>query len=168
MCQHVICLLRPAGSNFTSGALYSDSQRDAAAAAEKARLATLKANDELPLVYFDVAIKGQHVGRIHFVLFTKEAPRAGGHMLFGPTSSSLRLQPHAWARALSCCMSVAWFQIQICTASDCFHQVVPPVSLTACVLVTAAQLRTSGNCAQVMSLPMNTHTLQLHTILNLL
>jgi hypothetical protein len=72
-------LFCPAGSNFTSGALYSDSKRDAAAAAETARLAALKASDELPLVYFDVAIKGQHVGRIHFVLFTKEAPRAGGH-----------------------------------------------------------------------------------------
>lgn len=74
----VLCLC-PSGTNFTSGALYSNAQRDAAAAAEKARLKALRDNEELPLVYFDVAIKGQHVGRIHFVLFTKEAPRAGMH-----------------------------------------------------------------------------------------
>lgn len=66
-----------AGTNFTSGALFSDAKRDAAAAAEAARLQALKSNEELPLVYLDVAIKGRPIGRIHFVLFTKEAPRAG-------------------------------------------------------------------------------------------
>lgn len=66
-----------AGTNFTSGALFSDAKRDAAAAAEAARLQALKTNEELPLVYLDVAIKGRPIGRIHFVLFTKEAPRAG-------------------------------------------------------------------------------------------
>jgi hypothetical protein len=80
MCERVTSLTCPAGSNFTSGALYSDSQRDVAVTAEMARLAALKAQQELPLVYFDVAIKGQHVGRMQFVLFTKKAPRAGGHM----------------------------------------------------------------------------------------
>jgi hypothetical protein len=58
--------------------LYDDAQRDAAAAAEAKRLADLRNNEELPLVYLDVSIKGKPVGRIHFVLFTNESPRAGG------------------------------------------------------------------------------------------
>lgn len=66
-----------AGTNFTSGALYSDAARSTAAANEAARLQALKSNEELPLVWLDVSIKGKPVGRIHFVLFTKEAPRAG-------------------------------------------------------------------------------------------
>lgn len=73
----LLCLC-PAGTNWTSGALYSDEQRNAAAAAATSRLQVLKANEELPLVWFDVSIKGTPVGRIHFVLFVKDAPRAGG------------------------------------------------------------------------------------------
>lgn len=72
---HTVC--DAAGTNWTSGALYDDAQRDAAAAAEAKRLQDLKANEELPLVYLDVSIQGKPVGRIHFVLFTKESPRAG-------------------------------------------------------------------------------------------
>jgi hypothetical protein len=66
-----------AGSKFTSGALYDDAQRDAAAAAEAKRLQDLRNNEELPLVYLRVAIQGKPIGQIHFVLFTKESPRAG-------------------------------------------------------------------------------------------
>lgn len=71
-----VCVWAP-GTNFTSGALYSEAEHTAAAAAGKARLQALRDNEELPLVYLDVSIKGQAVGRITFVLFTKEAPRAG-------------------------------------------------------------------------------------------
>lgn len=61
---------------WTSGALYSDADRDALLSAEARRLQTLKADKSLPLVFFDVEIKGKPVGRIQFVLFVKEAPRA--------------------------------------------------------------------------------------------
>lgn len=71
-----MCVWAP-GTNFTSGALYSEAEHTAAAAAGKARLQALRDNEKLPLVYLDVSIKGQAVGRITFVLFTKEAPRAG-------------------------------------------------------------------------------------------
>lgn len=43
---------------------------------EKTRLAKLKANESLPLVYFDVEIKGRPVGRIEMVLYTDISPRA--------------------------------------------------------------------------------------------
>jgi hypothetical protein len=81
-CAVALCVPLPpphthTGTNFTSGALYSEAEHDAAAAAEKARLQALRDNEELPLVYLDVSIQGQAVGRITFVLFTKEAPRAG-------------------------------------------------------------------------------------------
>ena len=61
---------------WTSGALYDDAEHDRLAKAEATRLQKLKADPELPLVYLDVAIKGEKVGRIEMVLFTKEAPRA--------------------------------------------------------------------------------------------
>lgn len=64
------------GTNFTSGALYSDDDRKKQLAAETARLAALRDDESLPLVFLDVAIKGKLIGRIHFVLFTKDAPRA--------------------------------------------------------------------------------------------
>eukprot|EP00775_Hariotina_reticulata_P010533 gene10533-10693_t len=64
------------GTNFTSGALFDDSERAAAIQAEHARVEALRLDEALPLVWIDVAIKGQRVGRIHFVLFVREAPRA--------------------------------------------------------------------------------------------
>jgi peptidyl-prolyl isomerase D len=42
---------------------------------EKRRLNRLRDNTSLPLVYFDVEIKGQAVGRIEFVLFVDISPR---------------------------------------------------------------------------------------------
>lgn len=71
--------------------MYDDAQRDAAAAAEAKRLQDLRNNEELPLVYLDVAIKGKPVGRIHFVLFTKESPRAGGLGLQGQANTAVQL-----------------------------------------------------------------------------
>lgn len=68
---------------FTSGACYSKNRRyttEAAIEAENAkeehRLASLKRNSALPLVYFDVSIMGLPKGRMEFVLFTDKAPRA--------------------------------------------------------------------------------------------
>ena len=48
----------------------------ARAAAEAERRAALRANTSRPLVYLDVAIQGKPVGRMEFVLFAEEAPRA--------------------------------------------------------------------------------------------
>ena len=45
-------------------------------AAEAKRLADLKANEHLPLVYMDVSIANEAVGRMTFVLFPDESPRA--------------------------------------------------------------------------------------------
>eukprot|EP00878_Enallax_costatus_P025836 GHUV01027673.1.p1 GENE.GHUV01027673.1~~GHUV01027673.1.p1 ORF type:complete len:303 (+),score=56.86 GHUV01027673.1:1296-2204(+) len=64
------------GTNWTSGALYDDLEREAQVAAERKRLEALRNDEDLPLVWLDVAIKGKHVGRIHFVLFMKGSPRA--------------------------------------------------------------------------------------------
>lgn len=72
-----------AGIAFTSGAKYSPkAQYDAKAVLSKRkqeeaeRLSRLKANTTLPLVFFDVAIKGMEVGRIEMALFTDQSPRA--------------------------------------------------------------------------------------------
>jgi hypothetical protein len=77
----VYCLVRVAlqtnaGTNWTSGALYDNAARSALLATEQSRLQALRNDAALPLVYFDVAIKGKPAGRIHFVLFTKQSPRA--------------------------------------------------------------------------------------------
>ncbi len=56
--------------------MYDDTAKTAAAQSESDRLAALKADPSLPLVFLDVAIKGQPVGRIEMVLFVREAPRA--------------------------------------------------------------------------------------------
>eukprot|EP00879_Flechtneria_rotunda_P033495 GHRR01037106.1.p1 GENE.GHRR01037106.1~~GHRR01037106.1.p1 ORF type:complete len:396 (+),score=131.32 GHRR01037106.1:463-1650(+) len=77
--QHNMQLTHIAGTketNWTSGALFSDIERNALVVAEQARLQALRNAEELPLVYFDVAIKGKPIGRIHFVLLIKESPRA--------------------------------------------------------------------------------------------
>lgn len=68
---------------WTSGVMYIDSQRGAAEsriaaknAKERQRLLDLRNNDHLPLVYMDVSIKGEPIGKMVFVLFPDEAPRA--------------------------------------------------------------------------------------------
>lgn len=43
---------------------------------ERLRLEALRDNPDLPLVYLDIAIKGNYVGRVKIVLFKNEAPRA--------------------------------------------------------------------------------------------
>mmetsp|Transcript_7776 Transcript_7776/g.22988 ORF Transcript_7776/g.22988 Transcript_7776/m.22988 type:complete len:398 (-) Transcript_7776:5156-6349(-) len=72
---------------WTSGAMYTEEQRLAAQkvfedreAAEKMRLATLLANESLPLVYLDVSVKGEKLGRMVFVLFSDESPLQAENM----------------------------------------------------------------------------------------
>jgi cyclophilin family peptidyl-prolyl cis-trans isomerase len=57
-------------------ALKADQHTETPVDLEAARLAALKANASLPLVYFDVEIKENPVGRIEMVLFPDVAPRA--------------------------------------------------------------------------------------------
>lgn len=68
---------------FISGVCYPQNRRHTTEAKilaenlkEEYRLGQLKRNTALPLVYFDVSIKGQPAGRMEFVLFTDKAPRA--------------------------------------------------------------------------------------------
>jgi hypothetical protein len=68
---------------WTSGAVYTseessqyEAKQAAQAAAEAERRARLRADLSRPLVYLDVAIKGEPIGRMEFVLFTQESPRA--------------------------------------------------------------------------------------------
>lgn len=78
-CMHArdhACTACTAAIPWTSGALFDQSAADAEQRKEAERLERLKNDASLPLVYFDVAIKGTHIGRIKMVLFTKEAPRA--------------------------------------------------------------------------------------------
>lgn len=72
-----------AGIAWQSGAKFSQAElsmaQNKAAQAQKAehlRLDKLRTNDSLPLVYFDVAIKGKAIGRMQMVLFSDVAPRA--------------------------------------------------------------------------------------------
>lgn len=76
-----------AGIAWTAGALYTDAELEeykARAAtqkeAEAERLRTLRGNEELPLVWMDVALKGKALGRVEMVLFLKESPRAAENM----------------------------------------------------------------------------------------
>jgi len=74
---------RGADVPYTSGVCYPANRRWSTEAAiqhwidaEEARIAGLLADDTLPLVFADVEIKGEPVGRMLFVLFTNVAPRA--------------------------------------------------------------------------------------------
>lgn len=51
-----------------------------ATAAETARIDSLVGNHSLPIVYFDVAIKGENVGRIKMLLYSHISPRAAENM----------------------------------------------------------------------------------------
>lgn len=64
------------GIPWTSGSIYRDAEREQVQQAEKDRLKKLLDDLTLPLVYFDVAIKGEKIGRIKMVLFKNESPRA--------------------------------------------------------------------------------------------
>eukprot|EP00892_Ulva_mutabilis_P000604 jgi/Ulvmu1/10544/UM064_0082.1 len=68
---------------WTSGVALSSNERQSLlarreqqAATEAERLTALRSNTSMPLVFLDVSIKGQPQGRMEFVLFTAEAPRA--------------------------------------------------------------------------------------------
>ncbi|EFJ49124.1 hypothetical protein VOLCADRAFT_74454 [Volvox carteri f. nagariensis] len=87
------------GITWTAGSLYSDAeyaeylkQREADLQAEAERLAKLKNDPELPLVWMDVSLNGTRLGRIEMVLFVKDAPRAAENFRLlctgelGPTS----------------------------------------------------------------------------------
>lgn len=50
--------------------------RAAAAEADVARRAQLRDDASKPLVFLDVEIAGEAIGRMEFVLFTEESPRA--------------------------------------------------------------------------------------------
>ncbi|GAB4821361.1 hypothetical protein N2152v2_008407 [Parachlorella kessleri] len=74
---------RVPGSRWVSGALYSEDEHRQALveeALEKKRkedeLTTLRNNETLPLVFFNVTIKGRPVGVIEMVLFTDISPRS--------------------------------------------------------------------------------------------
>lgn len=71
------------GVGWISGLRYSqnelsEGQRIHAAliTAEQRRIKGLRDNVDLPMVYFDVSIKGKPVGRITYVLFSHISPRA--------------------------------------------------------------------------------------------
>lgn len=73
---------RGPGIGWTSGTVLSSSEYkklkeklDSVADKESTRLATLRANKTLPLVFFDVEIKGEPMGRIEMVLYTDTSPR---------------------------------------------------------------------------------------------
>jgi peptidyl-prolyl isomerase D len=51
-------------------------RRAAEQAADGARHGALRADTSRPLVYLDVEIAGEPIGRMEFALFTAEAPRA--------------------------------------------------------------------------------------------
>jgi peptidyl-prolyl isomerase D len=61
---------------WTSGSVFPKAERAAVVNAEKKRLLALRRDKQLPLVFFDVAIKGVHVGRIEMILFADIAPLA--------------------------------------------------------------------------------------------
>ncbi|KAG2433328.1 hypothetical protein HXX76_008394 [Chlamydomonas incerta] len=68
---------------WTAGAVYSAAEygaylkeREAAVKAEKERLQKLRDDPELPLVWIDVALNGTKLGRVEYVLFAKDSPRA--------------------------------------------------------------------------------------------
>lgn len=90
------------GTKWTSGALYNEFEREAQVAAEKRRLEALRKDEDLPLVWLDVAIKGKHIGRIHFVLFMKDSPRAAENFRQLCTGGRLMSLPGAilWAKKL--------------------------------------------------------------------
>ncbi|KAG2487798.1 hypothetical protein HYH03_013642 [Edaphochlamys debaryana] len=76
-----------AGIHWTAGAVYSAEQlaafqaeRVRAAEAEAARLRALKEDPDLPLVWVEVALNGTVLGRIEYVLFAKDSPRAAENM----------------------------------------------------------------------------------------
>lgn len=85
---HSLNLARPVGSRrpnlgWSSAVVALRSVHEAAMAdqrvaqrAEDARLAALRTNESLPLVFLDVAIAGKPAGRIEMALFTDVAPRA--------------------------------------------------------------------------------------------
>lgn len=70
----------PAAVRWSSGAIYSPRDMAAATSAEKRRLDGLLANASLPIVFFDVAIKGKPVGRIKMLLYTHISPLAAENM----------------------------------------------------------------------------------------
>lgn len=60
---------------------------------ETARLKRLKADKRLPLVYFDVEIKGRKVGRIEMVLFTDVSPRCAHNFHLLVTGEAGKVPP---------------------------------------------------------------------------
>eukprot|EP00195_Chlamydomonas_chlamydogama_P010277 CAMPEP_0202891464 /NCGR_PEP_ID=MMETSP1392-20130828/1511_1 /ASSEMBLY_ACC=CAM_ASM_000868 /TAXON_ID=225041 /ORGANISM="Chlamydomonas chlamydogama, Strain SAG 11-48b" /LENGTH=393 /DNA_ID=CAMNT_0049575217 /DNA_START=101 /DNA_END=1282 /DNA_ORIENTATION=+ len=75
------------GISWTSGAVYSEKEYqhyqqvlDEKKKAEEERKLKLRDDPELPLVYLDVAIDGNQVGRIEMVLFMRESPLAAENM----------------------------------------------------------------------------------------
>ncbi|KAF5834216.1 cyclophilin-type peptidyl-prolyl cis-trans isomerase [Dunaliella salina] len=72
---------------WVSGVLYTNAQmeeyksnKQARLGNEGARLATLKANKSLPLVWMDVSLKGTPLGRVEIVLFRDVSPLASENL----------------------------------------------------------------------------------------
>lgn len=56
--------------------MFSEAEVQALKDAEQARMDKLRGDEELPLVFLDVAIKNKFVGRMVFALFTRTSPRS--------------------------------------------------------------------------------------------
>ncbi len=61
---------------FVSGTTTTDAARVAWIERESARLAGLKLDEELPLVWLDISVNGSKWGRVELVLFKRDAPLA--------------------------------------------------------------------------------------------
>lgn len=80
---HAVDTPHPPEIGWTSGTVMTQERFDVAQkrvdderSAEASRLSSLRGDDRLPLVFFEVAIKGKPIGRIEFVLFTDTSPRS--------------------------------------------------------------------------------------------
>jgi peptidyl-prolyl isomerase D len=84
----------PKAVRWTSGALFDDAELGRQRAAEAARLAALRDDADLPLVWLDVSVKGSPVGRLTAALFVKDAPRAAENFRQLCTGESAKPSTH--------------------------------------------------------------------------
>ncbi len=106
------CSMPTIGIPWTSGALYAPEEKLRVLESERLRLEALRDNPDLPLVYLDIAIKGNYVGRIKIVLFKNEAPRAAENfraLCTGGWASWVHVGVESTSGSLvCCCLQVVW------------------------------------------------------------